>query len=1258
MKKILFLLTLAILGFSYKAQACHYADAVQVGNTINNGNGTYTFTVQICQGYGIEGTTPNGSDVNGNGTIALAGIDDTDGFRVVLTGATFAGSGFPATVASPDMVNGNSVSGALSGSSTVLYTGTGLFIDLQAVSCVDNTCTQAGANSLCWNMTFTTTGLPSNVQINGIEDNTTSGSGTQSCPLSFRPIAPCPIYTLNPPTAVCSGGAINFPFTGTCSGLDATASSGPVIDIFYYDPAGSGGTLAPAGYESTINISAPTETFEDAANNPQGIDDKDPNLTAADWDISCSSPGSFGGFTNETCQPITVTFFAVVFDYSIDSDGDTRAEYNPNCSIQRYDVTIYPAPFTAVPVVGACEQAASIELQAADGSVCDSQIGTVPVRPACTTPAGAANDNQPLSYSWDVNAIATIMGVMPVQIPTCFTSTSFSGTVTANCLSLGCPAPTCPSYGAPVHTGMACSGQQYSVEIPNTSCPALANFTITFDPGSSFNYEFAWELINNATNAVVASGGNADMLNSGGPGNAGGNNVAQSGDPGVYPDSQGTVTIPITVNPAIDGQSFTIYLYSDDAQGFQGTGGFFTITSNNPAATILYDETDASLGNFDNTNLGFTAPLYNASDISIEYFADGASLGSFAYGPCADATSFITLTNPNFCTTIVKTVTYELTCDDTGEVIQAGTFDVTVYPSLPTSAADLVTITIDPLTCNPVITPNNDCNAADIGSTFTVTLAPPPTPTMGTSGTAHYDVVYNGIAGGPNCCATGGPSVPFTFTTGDATAVAQASPFGGVNNSAYTTTTVASDPNSSGAGNAISGSFQVVMTGYSFPNPPGTGTNTSYWVTIMVDGTTISDVVSTNPGPATSTTTITLAQIAAAGVTFDENSVIEVWIYPNSFSGGSPVINTTYVPGGPANDEGEWTATSIDITNVSFTYDKLIPTPADCDFIVDVPFNCPTCTASINNPTGTNMVLCGNGGALIGTDAATTTATTGYTNLYLLVNNLDIIVATASSPAALVAPANTPAATCVANTDDTYTVYALQYQDLQGIDITAGSTTLTSIADADGDLIGTSPTLSACMDLSAPGITVDVLAPMIVNTEVLACSGGTYSVNVEACGGSTTTFADLTVANMSAALPGTEAYSSWVNIADNLYRATISNIATDPSGATITVTVSSTGGIPVCTGTSTFVLQECSATCPTATTVTDDTGVGCGTGSTDDLSTWQTAVAAANPNGLVYATNVIPDAGVTLPDGMLVDGLNSTCGGISQTTRAYVYCDV
>ena len=43
---------------------------------------------------------------------------------------------------------------------------------------------------------------------------------------------------------------------------------------------------------------------------------------------------------------------------------------------------------------------------------------------------------------------------------------------------------------------------------------------------------------------------------------------------------------------------------------------------------------------------------------------------------------------------------------------------------------------------------------------------------------------------------------------------------------------------------------------------------------------------------------------------------------------------------------------------------------------------------------------------------------------------------------------------------------------------------------------------------------------------------------------------------------------------------------------------------------------------------------------------------------MVYATNVIPDAGVTLPDGMLVDGLNSTCGGISQTTRAYVYCDV
>lgn len=96
------------------------------------------------------------------------------------------------------------------------------------------------------------------------------------------------------------------------------------------------------------------------------------------------------------------------------------------------------------------------------------------------------------------------------------------------------------------------------------------------------------------------------------------------------------------------------------------------------------------------------------------------------------------------------------------------------------------------------------------------------------------------------------------------------------------------------------------------------------------------------------------------------------------------------------------------------------------------------------------------------------------------------------------------------------------------------------------------------------------------------------------------------------------------------------------------------------TATGTYSVQvtgACPPVCPTATTVTSDTGTSCGTGGTDDLSAWQTAVATANPTGLVYSS-VTPVAGTTAPDNTLPNGNNTTCAPITQTVMAYVYCDV
>ena len=117
-------------------------------------------------------------------------------------------------------------------------------------------------------------------------------------------------------------------------------------------------------------------------------------------------------------------------------------------------------------------------------------------------------------------------------------------------------------------------------------------------------------------------------------------------------------------------------------------------------------------------------------------------------------------------------------------------------------------------------------------------------------------------------------------------------------------------------------------------------------------------------------------------------------------------------------------------------------------------------------------------------------------------------------------------------------------------------------------------------------------------------------------------------------------------------------VYTAPAGAlagTLTITFSNASG---CTS-PTLVINTpaCPVACPAATAVADGSSTICSGGLGTLVSTWQTAVATANPSGLVYSS-VTPVAGTTAPDGLLPTGINAACGAITQTVMAYVYCDV
>ena len=104
-----------------------------------------------------------------------------------------------------------------------------------------------------------------------------------------------------------------------------------------------------------------------------------------------------------------------------------------------------------------------------------------------------------------------------------------------------------------------------------------------------------------------------------------------------------------------------------------------------------------------------------------------------------------------------------------------------------------------------------------------------------------------------------------------------------------------------------------------------------------------------------------MADLTALGITYNENSVIEVYVLPNQFYLTGPPANsfTTYVPGGNCGGmgSGEWTSTEFSI-DVDATYEQMTASPANCSFTTNELFTCCSITPFTANPPAAANVQC------------------------------------------------------------------------------------------------------------------------------------------------------------------------------------------------------------------------------------------------------------------------------------------------------------
>jgi gliding motility-associated-like protein len=668
---------------------------------------------------------------------------------------------------------------------------------------------------------------------------------------------------------------------------------------------------------------------------------------------SCDGAGTWAYYPGGTTSTATATNYGAGFYYDNDGDGNPGNNFGDNCQGAGlswtfcFDLTVSMActPGADLSITinttgdGESGSWASIACADDDASTlpaymvcCDVPLTTV-VDETCpgdadgsATVAGQGG-TAPYDYVWEDdlgNVVYTDNNNAGVSAFAGLSSGIYTIIVTddAGCVQsvdvqvYAGICSSCPDY-ASVATGApdACGGQLYNFDVANTGCNGTIIFNVVGNYGSTFANEITWVVTSVLTGNVVASGG---------PGaNGAGFNVN------------------VSLDPNIEGNIFEFVVTDSWGDGYNGAGGFFQI-EDQLGGVIGGPVT----GNFGASSAAIFAVNIDISSSTITINTPSGNIVS-TIGNCADYSVQLTLDNTFFCTPINIDLPWTIVCDETGQVISTGIHPVTVYPSIATQASDVVDVTWNAGTCQWDVSPQNDCDLLDIGTVFTITPDPNAWPANTcVVGNEDFTIDYIGVAGGPDCCSTGGALGPITYdvTTTVADPVAVDSPYGGINNAGNTTI-----PANTVGGNATSFDLNVTGAGYCYPDPAGISTDDDWYVAIWIDGVQV-----LLQGPMTGTgfnINIDETDLAAAGITYNQNSVIEIYVLPNLFWEGVPPNYTTYIPGAACGSlgDGEWTMGTYDVTtNVVFT--EQVALPANCSFLTSPPYTC--CVTTM--PTGSN----------------------------------------------------------------------------------------------------------------------------------------------------------------------------------------------------------------------------------------------------------------------------------------------------------------
>ncbi len=322
--RLIFAITLICNIYGQNTEACNLSSITLSGNPIDNQDGTFTFTVNVCVAIDVSwgGTT--------NFTIAVAGGSFTS-IASIQTGTfttsyNYCSVNCIGNICPGTILTGSCVSPIVNGGTFLNFTGCGnspgnwITPDDYAATCVPN------PTQICQDVTFTTNGYPSTITMDGVEDDVGPDVGSGGC-LEVLTLPPQP----GPPTTIdgCSGmfydtGGPNGnysnnenyevtycsgnggPITITFNSFSVEGGTGCPYDyLLIYDGSSSGSPLL-AGWCGTGNI--PSYTSTDSCLTFVFVSDG--IVTYPGWAavISCPCTPPVASFTSNSPQCIGSSF--------------------------------------------------------------------------------------------------------------------------------------------------------------------------------------------------------------------------------------------------------------------------------------------------------------------------------------------------------------------------------------------------------------------------------------------------------------------------------------------------------------------------------------------------------------------------------------------------------------------------------------------------------------------------------------------------------------------------------------------------------------------------------------------------------------------------------------------------------------------------------------------------------------------------------------------------------------------------------------